>query len=182
MAVLGKTQQIELAIAPQVGRVKDQRRPCQMVEEGEFVFFVSEPNERARRTLRGHWSDRRQIKIERSVVVQVSDAQAHLTREIVRRVGDSGDLSDVPGLALILVRNSNNGTVGLNRQQIQHSVVIGIGYCDRFNGPKIGRDGTFAELALALVDKDVKPSRSIDDRGIRIAVSGKISPDKLAHA
>ena len=85
-------------------------------------------------------------------------------------------------MAFILVRNSNNGAVGLNRQQIQHSIVVGVGYCDRFNGPKIGRNRTFAELALALIDKDVKPSRSIDDRGIRIAVSVKISPDKLAHA
>ena len=51
-----------------------------MVEQGEFAFFVSEPNERARRTLRGRWGDRSQIKIERSVVVEVGNEQDRRAR------------------------------------------------------------------------------------------------------
>ena len=43
----GKAQQIETAVAPEVGCVKDPRRAHPMVEQNEVAFFVAQPQQRA---------------------------------------------------------------------------------------------------------------------------------------
>ena len=48
--------------------------------------------------------------------------------------------------------------------------------------PRIWRKRTLAELTLALVHEHMEPARSVDDRGVGIAVAVQISPGKAANA
>ena len=176
-----QTQQFEPAIALQVGDIKYSLWRGRLLQKSEDTISIAEPNQcsgSAGRTL--HRGSENQI--ERSIIVEISDVQTHVSQEIVRCIGHPGDLGRVPALSFIFIGNANDGAVRLHRQQVEHSVIVRIGDGNRFNERQARRQGTLAELPLPLVHKYMRASGAIDDCGIGISVAIKISPGKSAQA
>src|SRR5579862_5760998 len=108
--------------------------------------------------------------------------KSHLTRKIVGSIRHFGNLRRVPALSVIFVGDSNDGTVALHRDQIEHSIIVRVGDRNRFDEWQSRWERTLAELALPLIHEYVKPSRAVDDRGIGVTVAIQIGPCEPEHA
>ena len=143
---------------------------------------VAEPDHRAGGVAARSRRSGREKQIERSVVIEISDVQAHLARKVGAGVRHSCDLGGLPALSFVLVRNPEDSAVGLHRQQIENAVVVGVRHGHGFDGRQTRGQRALLELSLTKIHEDVQPARAIDDRGIGIAVAIQIGPGKPAYA
>ncbi len=96
--------------------------------------------------------------------------------------GTLSNFSRLPALSFVLVRNPNDGAVGLHREEVENPVIVGVSNSYRFDRRQTRRQRTLLELSLAKIHEHVKFARAVDDRGVRIAVAVEISPGKSGHA
>ncbi len=114
LSIRRQTEQIELAIAVQIRGVKNEGRPGWLVQQHKLLLLIAEPDQRSARALAGNLRRRRQEQIERSVIVEISDSQPHFACKVVGRIRYSGNLSCVPALPFVLIRNPTDNTVTLH--------------------------------------------------------------------
>jgi len=84
-----------------------------------------------------------------------------------------------PSFDLRSCLNPNDGSVCLHREEVEDSVIVGVGHCHRFDRRQTRWQGTLLELSLAKIHEHVKFARAIDDNGIRIAVTVQIGPRQI---
>ena len=131
--------------------------------------------------MRGVLRDWTEKQVERAIVVEIGDKQAYRAGEVAGRVRHPSDFRDGPTL-LPAVGDAGNCTIGLNREQIENAVVVGIAHVDGFGGGETGWQGDLTELTLPLVVEDVQTPLCVDERGVGIAVAIKIGPRKSEQA
>ena len=125
-----------------------------MIQKDKPAVFVGEPDERAECVVRGvlhYWTEK---QIEAAIIVEIGDEQAYRAREIAGRVRYMGDFRDGPAF-LFAVGDAGNCAIGLNCEQIENAVVVGVRDIDGFDRSETRRQGDFAELSLPLVVKNV---------------------------
>ena len=115
-------------------------------------------------------------EIERPVVVQIGDMQPYFTRKIELASGTLAISRCVPTLSFVLVGNSDDGAVGCTASRSRTPSLLASATATAFTSPKSAGKRALAELTLALVHEHVQLARSIDDRGIRIAVTVQDQP------
>ena len=122
-----------MAIVAGVGGVEDQRRSRWMRQQREAAVYVAQPDHRTRGVGARSWRGGREKQIESPVVIQISDVQAYLAGQIAAGARNSGNLCRLPALSFVLVRNADDGAVGLHRQQIENAVIVGVSHGHGFD-------------------------------------------------
>ena len=77
--------------------------------------------------------------------------QTDLSCEEAGEVRNVRDFCGIPATDIKLFRQANDGAIGLNGQQIEHSVVTRICGGDRFDLPNAGRKRNLAEVSRPLI-------------------------------
>ena len=185
LPVGGKTEQIEMAIAAQVGGVKHQRRSNGLRQQREFVLGIAEPDQRA-----GAWllSVTRVVGERNRSSAPLLSRSATCRRDLARKSSclrpDTLAISAVSQLCpsfLSEMRMMAPSACTASRSRIPSLLASATAIA--FTDGKLGgqRHARGIVPAARFMNTCSLPA-AVNDRGVGIAVAIKIGPGKSAHA